>query len=811
MKKVSLKKWFIKKTDAENDKVIPVTVPGSMYEAYLNAGEIPDPFYRDNEDQLLTLMDKCYTYESVFEVTSDFLESTQLDLVFEGIDTLATIKLNDQVVGTSDNMHRTWRFNITDNIVSGENRLEVLFDSPTNYIAEKYSKDKLDGTEDCMKGFPYIRKAHCMFGWDWGPHLPDLGLFRYVYIEANDIAKIESVYIRQIHEADHVLLKFEIEAKLFDICSPHYNIKITDPTGINKTYYEYEDGIKIFEPKLWWPNGLGAQNLYEIEVIQKVADSINTDIYKTKVGLRTLNMHIEKDQWGESFAHQVNGIDFFAMGADYIPEDNLIGRVTYESTRKLLEQCRLANFNTIRVWGGGYYPNDWFFDICDELGLVVWQDFMFACAVYRLTDEFESNIVAEIIDNIKRIRNHASLGLWCGNNEMEMFVDQGVWVNKPLEKSDYVKMYEYIFPKLVAKYSPDTFYWPASPSSGGAFEDPNGQNKGDAHYWDVWHGNKPFAEYRKFHFRYLSEFGFQSLPSVKTIEAFTLPEDRNVFSYVMEKHQRNNAANGKIMNYLYQTFLYPTNLENIVYASQLLQAEAIKYGVEHYRRNRGRCMGTVYWQLNDCWPVTSWASIDYYGRWKALHYYAKRFFAPILLSCEEEGMLTQNMNINDADFNIQPSVRLNISNEQRYDQDVQIRWSIRKNDNTILQAGMKEIHVKAMSAVWLDKRTFNDIDIRDTYFSYSLYQGDNLISENSVIFSVPKFFKFLDPQLSFTLDEDEIIIQAKNYAKSVEILNDNEDLVLSDNYFDMNPGERRIKILAGSDKNISLKSVFDIK
>lgn len=302
--------------------------------------------------------------------------------------------------------------------------------------------------------------------------------------------------------------------------------------------------------------------------------------------------------------------------------------MTPERTYSLLKQAKDANFNCIRVWGGGNYPYDSFWDACDELGLVVWEDFMFACAVYDLTEEFEETITAEFIDNIKRIRHHASLGLWCGNNEMEMFVAQGNWVSRPKEKSDYVKMYEYIIPKVLKEYDPNTFYWPASPSSGGAFDDPNDENRGDVHYWDVWHGNKPITEYRKFYFRYVSEFGFQSFPSLKTVETFTEPEDRNIFSYVMEKHQRNKTANGKIMNYMEQTFLYPNDFDTTLYASQLLQAEAIRYGVEHFRRNRGRCMGTVIWQLNDCWPVASWSSIDYCGRMEGAALLCEAFLRP---------------------------------------------------------------------------------------------------------------------------------------------------------------------------------------
>ena len=513
-------------------------------------------------------------------------------------------------------MHRTWEFDVTGKVKAGENILRVYFHSPLEYIKEAYEKQPTHGSEDAMDGFVHIRKAHCMFGWDWGAHLPDAGIFRPVYLLTMTEGRIDSVYIRQEHEEGKVTLHFDVSR------NPKEDLRKEIPVGKEADGYTYEvtvtapDGTKIIakdtpedlvieQPKLWWPNGVGEQPLYEVNVTL-AKDGQPVDRWTRKIGLRTMTMDIHPDEWGESFAHQVNGKDIFAMGADYIPEDHLLGRVTPETTRKLLEQCKAANFNAVRVWGGGYYPEDWFYDLCDELGLMVWQDFMFACAVYDLTQDFEANIREEFNDNVKRLRHHASLGLWCGNNEMEMFVKQGEWVTKPSEVRDYLFMYERVIPEILKKYDPETFYWPASPSSGGCFDDPSDPNRGDVHYWDVWHGNKPFSDYRNYYFRYASEFGFQSFPSFETIKTFTDdPADWNIFSYVMEKHQRNAGANGKILNYLQQTFRYPTEFTTLLYASQMLQAEAIKYGVEHFRRNRGRCMDAIYWQLNDCWPVAS--------------------------------------------------------------------------------------------------------------------------------------------------------------------------------------------------------------
>ena len=797
---------------------IPAQVPGSVYYDLLRMGRMEDPFWRDNEDEALKWMEKDFVYETRFTPESGLFDTDEIRLCFDGLDTIADIYLNGCLLGRADNMHRAWAYSVTGMLLRGENILRIYFHSPVKYIRERYAECVTMGSEHCMDGFPQIRKAHCMFGWDWGPRLPDAGIWKNVFLQGVEKGRLESVYVTQEHEEQKVTLYIRTEiasagetqedrAKAQELS---YRVTVTDPQGNVRTEEDSPECLVITQPLLWWPNGYGEQNLYGI-CVQLMDGSREVDRWEKRIGLRTMTVHREKDVYGESFAHEVNGVQIFAMGADYIPEDNIFGRITGERTRKLLEQCRAANYNCIRVWGGGFYPHDDFYDACDELGLVVWQDLMFACAVYELTEDFDKNIRAEIRDNVRRLRHHASLGLWCGNNEMEMFVDEGQWVNTLKQKADYVKMYEYIIPQVLKEEDPQTFYWPASPSSGGSFDAPNDPDRGDVHYWEVWHGDKPFSEYRKYYFRYASEFGFQSFPCLKTVEAFTLPEDRNIFSYVMDKHQRNDAANGKIMKYLYQTFLYPTDFDTLLYASQLLQGEAIKYGVEHFRRNRGRCMGAVYWQLNDCWPVASWSSIDYYGRWKALHYYAKRFFAPILLSCREEGMMTQNTNVNAQPFQMEKSVTFNVSNETPEDKVVRVVWAVRDRFGGILQKEETELSVPTLSSVWMEKRELPDMKIREEYISYDLFEDDRWVSGSTVILTLPRFFRYEDPQLTVESGDGEVIVRAKAYAKSVEIRNRNENLVLEDNYFDMNAGERRVKVVCGEIKDLTVRSVFDIR
>lgn len=788
-------------------------VPGTVYTDLLRNGNMENPYWKDNEDAICSLMEKDYEYQCTFQ-GEETSELSSVFLRFEGLDTVADIYLNNVHLGNAESMHRIWEYSVKDILLSGENTLKVVFHSPLKFIAEAYKKYGNIGNDDTYEGFMHLRKAHYMFGWDWGAHLPDAGIFRPVFLCSVSHGRIDSVYIRQQHEENKCTLKFKGDCIRETPGEYQWRVLVTAPDGQKyetALSAEGEGQLVIEDPELWWPNGLGDQPLYQVEA-QLLYEGNVEDTWKKRIGLRTMTMQRKKDQYGESFAHEVNGKAFFAMGADYIPEEHLLGRRCEEKTRRLLEDCRLANFNVIRVWGGGFYPDDWFFDICDELGLVVWQDFMFACSVYELTPEFEANIRKEFADNIKRLRHHASLGLWCGNNEMEMFVDERCWVTKASEVRDYLFMYERIIPEVLGEYDPETFYWPASPSSGGSFDNPNDPDRGDVHYWKVWHGNRPFSEYRKHFFRYASEFGFQALPSKKTIETFTDdPDDWNLFSYIMEKHQRNYGANGKIMNYMQQTYRYPGDFDTVIYASQLLQADAIRYGVEHFRRNRGRCMGAVYWQLNDCWPVISWSSIDYTGRWKALHYYAKRFFAPVMISCQEESWLTQEANMNRQHFQFEKSIHLNVTNETLGDKEILVKWYVRNAAAEILREEQAVIQVPALESVWLPKEELSEIDVFTQYVSFEAWENGKRISEGTVIFSYPKYFRYENPELSCKVEGNQITVSSPVYAKSVEILNEQENLVLSDNYFDLNGDSRTVEILRGKPEGLKLRSVWDIR
>ena len=786
------------------------TVPGSVYNDLLTAGLIPDPYYRDNEDEALKIMENDFVYSRSFTVSRDLLNCGKVLLRCRGLDTLAEIVINGKPAGKADNMHRTWEFDVKELLREGENRIIVTFLSPLRFIREAYAKRQLEGSEEATRGFPHLRKAHCMFGWDWGPRLPDAGIWRDIELIGINKARLRDVYITQDHEDGRVSLNIASGIDRISGDKTSVSVTVTAPDGRTFTAEGEECAIDIEDPELWWPAGFGDQPLYSVEVILTDGEEV-LDSWKNRIGLRTMTIRREKDQWGESFCHCVNGVDVFAMGADYIPEDNLLPRVNRERTRRLLEDARAANMNCVRVWGGGYYPDDFFYDICDELGILVWQDLMFACAAYELTRDFEDNIREEITDNVRRIRHHACIAIWSGNNEMETFAARGTWYPEKKLQADYIRMYEYVIPRIMEKEDPRAFYWPSSPSSGGGFDDPDDENRGDCHYWAVWHGLLPFTDYRKHFFRYASEFGFQSFPGMATIESFTLPQDRNSFSYIMEKHQRNASANGRIAEYLSQMYLYPSSFETFVYASQLLQAQAMQYGVEHWRRNRGRCMGAVVWQLNDIWPVCSWSSIDYFGRWKALHYFEKRFFAPVLISCEEEGTLTQNTNVNAEPFRMKKSARLNVSNETRSDFHGTVRWSLSDPEAKVIREGSAAVAVPALSALWLDEMDFSDEDTYGCYFAYSLEdESGNPVGEGTVLFCAPKHFRFADPKLEARLDGDEIIVTAEAYARGVEIMC-GPDVLLEDNFFDMNAGTRRVRIIRGRPGPVSVRSVYDIR
>lgn len=781
--------------DMESKEWHKGSVPGTVLTDMMDGGLIEDPYWRTNEYETRELSRSDYRYEREFEVPESFFREEEQCLVFEGLDTIADIYLNDELLLAVNDMHRTWRIDVKGKL-KAVNRLAVAFHSPTAFI-EKADRegDIFYASTGCMKGNGALRKAHYMFGWDWGPQLPDAGIFRSVYLSGFSIARLDDVRIRQEHGAGGVKLSVESSVRKLSESdtagSGMLACKITAPDGTVLTV-EKEVGINetiealIEAPQLWWPNGYGAQPLYTVRVELRMSDSV-LDVWERTIGLRTVTVCTDADEWGNQFAFVVNGQKIFAMGANYIPEDNLLGHLSEERSERLIRDCARANFNCIRIWGGGYYPEDYVYDACDRYGILVWQDLMFACNVYDLNDEFEANILAETADNVKRIRHHACLGLWCGNNEMEWgWRDWGrLEGHRPKYKADYTKIFEMLLPRLVKQVDDQTYYWLSSPSSGGSFDDPNDFNRGDNHYWEVWHSNKPFTEYRDFYFRFCSEFGFQSFPGKKTLDSFSLPEDQNIFSEVMESHQKNGLANTKIFSYISGYYKYPKDMESIAYISQILQLKAIQYGVEHWRRNWGRCMGSIYWQLNDCWPVASWASIDYYGRWKALHYGAKRFYARFMATaCEKEELSTEiDYYIHNESF----EERKAVLRVRLIDRDFHTLY---ETETEITAAAFEVKNVLPMDfAPFLAEAGMKKRAVAE----YSLIEDDCIVSRGTTLFVKPKYFDFKTPEYRVSVTEKAdgfcIHAEADTYVSYAELSLDEYDVVLEDNFFDITSEE----------------------
>jgi beta-mannosidase len=789
--------WALRQ--AADARVIPAKVPGSVLGDLLNAGLIDDPYLRENEYAALRLFDRDYEYARSFAVPETFLAHRRIDLVFYGLDTLAEVTLNGRTVLSANNMHRTWRVDVKALLKPEGNALRVLLRAPNRFIAEAAEANP-DVTYDgsgSVKGTAFLRKAHYMFGWDWGPQLPDAGIWRPCGLEGYDGLRVESVEIRQTHGENRVLL--HVRALTCGDAPAAVRAVLAGPDGT--LVEERADGdaleLTVEHPRLWQPNGWGEHPLYTLTVACLDARGNVADEAVRRVGLRTLSISRERDGYGEEFCLMVNGKRLFSMGADYIPEDNLIGRTSPERTRRLLEDCAKCNFNTVRVWGGGYYPEDWFLDACDELGLIVWLDLMYACNVYKMTDSFENNIIAETRDNLLRIRHHACVGLICGNNEMESgWCDwPAVVSHSPALRADYIKQFEYVLKKECTALAPQTDYWPSSPSSGGCFDDPNGYDRGDVHCWDVWHGLKPFEAYREKYPRFCSEFGFESFPCRRTVESFTLPEDRNVFSRVMESHQKCVGGNGKILYYLSQNYRYPLTFEHILYASQLLQAEAMRAGVEHWRRYRGRCMGAIYWQLNDCWPVCSWASVDYFGRWKQLQFAARRFFAPVLVSCERTGF----------------HIRVNVANDTLTPFSGSVTLRLTDARGRVISAREIPAEVPALTASFVAEEDFtpengglHPEDDRAAVLTLRNGRGET-VSENCELFSPPKFFGFSAPHIDRAVtqrgEDCAVTLVSDVFAWGVWLETDGTECAFSDNGFFLMPGESRTVVARRADRN----------
>ena len=776
---------------AGSDEWLPAEVPGGAHTDLLRAGRIPDPFVGDNEKRTQWVAEQDWEYRRVVAVDNRLLSQDRILLVCDGLDTLAEVWVNGQIVGEAENMFRPYSWDVRGVLRVGENDLRVLFRSPVRYAAERHAERPMPEVNNPLPGGPYLRKAPSHFGWDWGPRLPPAGIWRDIRLEGYSTARLASVHLRQAHDNGRVTLSATATAEVYGQTPLRLTLRLTSPDGRVQTAasVEVDQGtvaLDVEQPHLWWPNGLGGQPLYRVDVGLE-SDGATVDEWTYQVGLRTIELRQEPDEWGRSFTFVVNGVPVFAKGSNWIPANSFPTSISHEQLEHLLGSAAAAHHNMVRVWGGGYYEDEYFYDLCDRYGLLVWQDFMFACAGYPLDEEaFLENVRGEVVANVRRLRHRASLALWCGNNEVEVAWAGWGW-NTPENAhlmSAYERFFHHTLPAWVEGEDPDHAYWPSSPSSGMAFQDPNGDRAGDVHQWVVWHASAPFSNYRETPARFVSEFGFQSVPELRTIATFAEPLDWNITSYIMEHHQRSPIGNEKIILYMLDHFRLPKDFPGLVYLSQLLQAEGMRIGVEHWRRHPA-CSGALYWQLNDCWPVISWAGIDYYGRWKAMHYAGRRFFDPLLLSIEDDGT----------------DMRLFLTNDRLEPWEGELRWSLETLRGERLEGGEEQVTVEPLSTTQVKHLDFagrvSEENRRHVVLVCELWQRGQLLQSRIATFAPTKHVALEDPQLRVEVQQTgsrlTIQLQAASLARFVGLELEDADVLFSDNYFDL-PAGRQVAV-----------------
>jgi len=796
---------------------LPASVPGGVHTDLLALGRIPDPFVGDNERRVAWVAESDWEYSLTFDAQPEVLQPAHLWLVCDGLDTLATVTLNGQRLGSAANMFRQYRWDVKALLKAQGNQLHLRFASPVKYAQQKQALRPMLGVPHAIAGGPHLRKAPCHYGWDWGPQLPPIGIWKDIRLEAFNLTRLSEIHLRQIHENGAVTIKARVEVERW-VSGLSAILQVVAPTGETRTSVaplsaeaENFTSLVIENPALWWPNGLGQQPLYRVCVRLSHAGVV-IDEKEYQLGLRTLELRQQPDEWGRSFTFVINGQPFFAKGADWIPADSFPTRLSAKILEGLIRSAAETHQNMLRVWGGGFYEDERFYDLCDRYGLLIWQDFIFSCSAYPLDEpEFLENVRVEVVENVRRLRHRACLALWCGNNEMEQGWVEWGW-NRP-EFQDLKAAYDRFFHHTLAEWcraeDPDHAYWPSSPSSNTPFENPNGQVQGDAHYWEVWHGRKPFTAYRNQYPRFMSEFGFQALPPLETIRTFAPEAEWNMTSYIMEQHQKNASGNALMVGQMLDTFRLPKDFESLVYLSLVLQAEGIRYGVEHWRRHPQRVSGALYWQLNDCWPVASWSSLDYFGRWKALHYAARRFYAPLMLSIEDDP----------------PRQSLFITNDCRETWHGAARWALTKLDGAVVTSGEKTIAAQPQSVTAVESLDFSsylDIDSRrDLVFIAELWQEEMCVARQTAFFAPTKHLSLADPQINsqLTLKDGQLAIElsARSLARLVECKLIGADGVFSDNYFDL-PAQRTITVttplpagwdLSQAQSAFRVRSVYD--
>ncbi|MBD3338508.1 MAG: hypothetical protein GF353_05345 [Candidatus Lokiarchaeota archaeon] len=835
---------------------IPATVPGSVFTDLLQNHIIEDPFYGDNESRLSWIYDSPWTFERNFILTGDFLVKNVITLRFLGIDTIAEIFLNDIYIGKTENMFLLYEFNVKKFLRIGKNNLRVVLHSPTKVAKQFYkqSEYKLKNFY-YVPGVPFIRKAQYSFGWDIGPKLPDIGIWRSVELIGFNSLRISYIYPTSTVEFNKkppdIIFNQKIEDKRPLSATLTIEVEVTgNLTVLNPIKYEIETQLienekvlltqksrleqskiilkyVISNPKLWWTNDLGEPHLYKLNVFLRDGIEI-IDSSSQNIGIRDLRLIQNPDQYGKSFYFLLNGVPLYAKGANWVPIDTFIPRGKKNNTyQRDLRSFAEIKCNMLRVWGGGIYEEDIFYDLCDELGILVWQDFMFAGSVYPPYEWFFENIKKEIVYNIKRLRSHPSLALWCGNNEIEWYFDfelQNSEIkeeDRELFKEKYIDLFENLIPKLIKEHDSIRSYWPSSPSNGSITQESGflksaSQEKGTTHYYGVWHYKQPIEKYREKLPRFLSEFGMMSFPSMKTIRAYCPSDQLNINSPVMEYHNPDKKGrNRKVIKYIKNRFKFSDNLDDQVILSQLAQGDGLSYGIRYWRRNRKnyRNMGSLYWQANESYPGVNWGTIDYFGRWKASHYLIKRVFNPIILSIEEKEHYLNIWLINDFKEAKECEISLKF-------------WDTKSNllYSKVISVKCPACSSKIINSIELDKFEHLSRGIDDKILFYNI---KTIISEKIIVhydfclLKAPKTYKLIDPLLDFTIVKVvieksdlaivEIDVISEYIAFYVHVKSRNFDFIASDNYFSLEPNKkRRIKLSIFNSKKVHINELKKI-
>ncbi len=772
-----------KESNANHGEVgnwLPATVPGTVHTDLLAAGKIPDPFYRMNEWEVQWVDAERWIYRREFAVGAEFLSNEDVHLVAEGLDTFATITINGKSVGKSADMFVEHRFKVKRFLKVGTNVLEVTFESPTDraqQLEDKYGALQVSHEPRRV----YARKAQYSFGWDWGPRLTTSGIWRPIFLEGFNSCRIKSVFARTTRitkRSADVLVDVEVDR------SKGKPVRLT--VEIKGEGFEHRQSfdlrkskksinIKIPNPHLWWPNGYGSQSMYDVHVSAEV-DGIPCDTNTCSFGVRTIRLVQEKDKQGRSFIFEINGERIYCKGADWIPSDNFLPRISPLTYERLLTMARDANMNMVRVWGGGIYEEEVFYSLCDRLGLMVWQDFMFACGEYPQQSWFLDQVKDEADKAVTRLRNHPSIVLWCGNNECEWIFCQKNPGKKP-EDMNGATIFRDILPSVCQQVDGSRPYWRSSPFGTGF---PNNESDGNHHQWVMWGLWIDYPEYERDNARFVTEFGFQAPAYSRTMAPVTLPSDLHPQSKVMEHHNKLPEGTERLYRFQASHYAVAVDYEDFVYKGQLVQAEALKTASEHWRRRKFKTAGSMFWQLNDCWPVTSWAVIDSALRPKAAYFYAKKFYAPVLVSFRRSATTIEVWGTNDLLTPFRGELVITLQSFG----GVEV-WSSTKQ--VIIGDNSSKILMQ------IPKSKSDNVDCSQHYFHVRLMVDRNTVSENRFFLSEPKH---MVPQRSVPtfdltkLDNQHYLIalHSKSLAKNVRIGFEDEDVQLDDNYFDVDPG-----------------------